>query len=371
MKIFAVIIAITIAMFMLFNAGWFKLLVLTILYQGIGIVCDYSVILLLGRMFPILHIEQMETFGISCLITIVSRIVLLFIVLIIRRKMGKNTEDMLTEFEWLEMLIIPTITILSIITIILKFNVLKQSVQDDVLLYIALGMAVMNIVVFFLMESIFKREKMIRDNRVLSEKMKNETEMYYSISDNLDKQRKLTHEFKNHINCISELIRNDDYLELKKYTEKLDKDLMTNTDVVDTNNIIVNAVINTKYREATEKGIVFVLVVNDLSELELSDMDIVIILSNLLNNAIEACEKCTTKIIKLKFIMEDRQTIISVKNSTKEKPIKKGNTILTSKSYMVEEHGIGIKNMIDVIEKYDGKYLIDYDEAEFSFSIVI
>jgi hypothetical protein len=38
---------------------------------------------------------------------------------------------------------------------------------------------------------------------------------------------------------------------------------------------------------------------------------------------------------------------------------------------MVEEHGIGIKNMIDVIEKYDGKYLIDYDEAEFSFSIVI
>jgi hypothetical protein len=161
MKIFAVIIAITIAMFMLFNAGWFKLLVLTILYQGIGIVCDYSVILLLGRMFPILHIEQMETFGISCLITIVSRIVLLFIVLIIRRKMGKNTEDMLTEFEWLEMLIIPTITILSIITIILKFNVLKQSVQDDVLLYIALGMAVMNIVVFFLMESIFKREKII------------------------------------------------------------------------------------------------------------------------------------------------------------------------------------------------------------------
>jgi hypothetical protein len=149
MKIFAGIMAITIAMFMLFNAGWFKLLVLTILYQGIGIVCDYSVILLLGRMFPILHIEQMETFGISCLITIVSRIVLLFIVLIIRRKMGKNTEDMLTEFEWLELLIIPTITILSIITIILKFNVLKQSVQDDVLLYIALGMAVMNIVVFF------------------------------------------------------------------------------------------------------------------------------------------------------------------------------------------------------------------------------
>jgi hypothetical protein len=55
---------------------------------------------------------------------------------------------------------------------------------------------------------------------------------------------------------------------LKKYTEKLDKDLMASTDVVDTNNIIVNAVINTKYREATEKGIVFVLVVNDLSELE-------------------------------------------------------------------------------------------------------
>lgn len=370
-KLIAVVIVMSIAMYFLFYARLYKVLVLTVIYQGISAACDCSIILLLGKVFPSLQREQIESFGVSSLTTIVCRIVLLFIVLIIRRKIGKHTEDMLSEYEWLEMLVIPAITIISIVTIILRFNVLEQIVQKDVLLYIALGMAIMNVVVFSLMESIFKREKIIRDNKVLAEKMKNETEMYYSVSENLEKQRKLTHEFKNHIACMGELIKNSEYTELKNYYEKLDKELTVKVDMVDTNNIIVNAIINTKYREAMEKGIVFVLKVNDLSGIRLSDMDIVTILSNLLNNAIESCEKCDKKVIKLKFVVEHNQTVISVKNSMKQKPTRKGDAFLTSKTYMVEEHGVGLKNIIDVIERYEGRYLMDFDNDEFYFSIVM
>lgn len=370
-KLIAVVIVMSIAMYFLFYARLYKVLALTVIYQGISAACDCSIILLLGKVFPSLQREQIESFGVSSLTTIVCRIVLLFIVLIIRRKIGKHTEDMLSEYEWLEMLVIPAITIISIVTIILRFNVLEQIVQKDVLLYIALGMAIMNVVVFSLMESIFKREKIIRDNKVLAEKMKNETEMYYSVSENLEKQRKLTHEFKNHIACMGELIKNSEYTELKNYYEKLDKELTVKADMVDTNNIIVNAIINTKYREAMEKGIVFVLKVNDLSGIRLSDMDIVTILSNLLNNAIESCEKCDKKVIKLKFVVEHNQTVISVKNSMKQKPTRKGDAFLTSKTYMVEEHGVGLKNIIDVIERYEGRYLMDFDNDEFYFSIVM
>lgn len=50
--------------------------------------------------------------------------------------------------------------------------------------------------------------------------------------------------------------------------------------------------------------------------MNISDEDVVVIMSNLLNNAIEACEKCRgDKIIKLKIVIEDNNAIISVKNT--------------------------------------------------------
>ena len=93
--------------------------------------------------------------------------------------------------------------------------------------------------------------------------------------------------------------------------------------------------------------------------------------ANLLNNAIEACERCEKKrIIKFKFIEEDEQVILSVKN-TYNHPLKyDNNEIKTSKSIMPEEHGIGIKNVIRIIEKYDGSYVIRNDEDEFYFSVM-
>jgi sensor histidine kinase YesM len=45
--------------------------------------------------------------------------------------------------------------------------------------------------------------------------------------------------------------------------------------------------------------------------------------------------------------------------------------IKSTKMLRTEEHGVGIKNIIEVIEKYNGSYVIKNDEGEFYFSIVI
>ena len=63
--------------------------------------------------------------------------------------------------------------------------------------------------------------------------------------------------------------------------------------------------------------------------------------------------------------------LISVKNTYNGKLEIKGGEIQTSKLYEIDEHGIGIKNIIDVIEKYQGSYVIQNDKEEFNFSILI
>ena len=162
-----------------------------------------------------------------------------------------------------------------------------------------------------------------------------------------------------------------EYVEAGKYVNGISNSLLNEKNVINTNHVIINAILNTKYEEAVKKKIVFSVKVNDLSKIKIEDEDLVVLLANLLNNAIEACEKCEEKrVIKLKFIEEDEQVILSVKN-TYNHPIKyDNNEIKTSKSIMPEEHGIGIKNVIRIIEKYDGSYVIRNDEDEFYFSIV-
>ena len=73
----------------------------------------------------------------------------------------------------------------------------------------------------------------------------------------------------------------------------------------------------------------------------------------------------------MKFVQEGDNIIVSVKNTYNGKLEIRDGEIQTSKIYDNDEHGIGIKNIIDVIEKYQGSYTIQNDKEEFYFSILI
>ena len=158
------------------------------------------------------------------------------------------------------------------------------------------------------------------------------------------------------------------YDELAEYVRGLGEHLTLEHDYISTNHVIVDAILNAKYHEMISKNILFVFHINDLSKIGIEDEDLVVILSNLLNNAIEACEKCSgKKIIKMKFIKE-KQIVLSVKNTydTSQAPPRK-----TSGDKALEEHGYGIRNIIEAVNKYHGVYSIRTGKEEFYFSIMI
>ena len=66
--------------------------------------------------------------------------------------------------------------------------------------------------------------------------------MYRSISENYDKQKRKTHEYKNQISCIEALVKKNQFTKVEEYVKgiysRLDKEL----DAIDTNNVIVNAI---------------------------------------------------------------------------------------------------------------------------------
>ncbi|MCM1155837.1 MAG: GHKL domain-containing protein [Ruminococcus flavefaciens] len=349
-----------------------KSIVLAVLYDALILTTDY-LIYSVNRWFFLSSkmLEQQYQVGLV-LVSLLAKIILFLFILIIRKWFGKKSMEMMQDTEWLRFLFFPVFTIAAISAMLSIFEYVQTVEQANLLAVIAFGMVGMNIVVFYLINDILEREMKIHESKVFQIQAKNQLEMYQSISDNFDKQKRKTHEYKNQISCIESLLDKKQYSKLEEYVKKIYGSLNNEPDAINTNNVIVNAILNTKYQEAEAKGIVFVFRVNDLSELKIKDEDVVTILANLLNNAIEACETCEDKkVIKFKFVKEDDMIIIAVKNTFHYDVVYENGEIKSTKTSGGDEHGVGIKNVLKIIEKYGGEYVIEDKNKEFSFSIII
>lgn len=349
-----------------------KSFVLAVLFDALLLAMDYLVFLIIGWLSLENGIskQQYEIGGVLAYLLV--KVILFFLILIIRKKFWKKSTEMMSDTEWLRFLFFPIFTIAAISAMLSVFEYVQTVEQANLLAVIAFGMVGMNIVVFYLINDIVEREMKMHENKVFQIQAKNQLEMYRSISENFDNQKRKTHEYKNQISCIKSLLDKKQYSKLEGYVKKIYGSLNNEPDVINANNVIVNAILNTKYQEAEARGIVFVFRVNDLSELKMKDEDVVTILSNLLNNAIEACEVCTDKkVIRFKFVKEDDKIIIAVKNTFSYDVIYENGEIKSTKTSSVDEHGVGIKNVLKVIEKYGGAYVIEDKNKEFFFSIII
>lgn len=369
------IIAISVAaiiMHFYFKISLKKSAVLAMLYQGLLILVDY--IAYAGNSSIISHqgVVYNEYALEGNLVVVFSKVILFMCIFLVKKQFGKTKTEMLSDAEWIRFLFFPFFTIITIVAMLIKFQYTENQSQANTLYSIAFGIVVMNVFVFYLINDILIREAKLNEKEILELKVQNQIEMYRSISENFDIQKRKSHEFKNQILCIESLLNNQEYDEASQYVNKISKSFTNEKNVINTNHVIINAILNTKYQEAINKHIVFVFRVNDLSKIRMEDEDLVVLLANLLNNAIEACEKYEEKkIIKFKFMIEDEMIILSVKNTYNQILLYDNDEIKTSKTVMPDEHGVGIKNVIRIVEKYEGEYVVQNKEKEFYFSIII
>lgn len=348
-----------------------KSAILSMLYLVLALLIDYAVYIGNGIMFSGKGEVQGGYVVAGSLILIFAKTILYIVILIIKKYFGKKSTEILADSWWIKFLFFPIFTLITIALMIAFFPYTENQTQAQVLYAIAFGMILMNIYVYYLVGDIVNNEARLHEKEMLELQGKNELKMYYSMSENLEAQKRQTHEFKNHILCIEALVKKKNYEELANYITTISDSIQYENHVIDTNHVIVNAILNAKYHEALSKHILFVFRVNDLSNIRIRNEDLVVLLANLLNNAIEACEKCEEKrVIKVKFLLtEDNSVVLSVRNTYAQPLIRENNELKTSKSSDPQNHGVGIKNIVKMIEKYRGSYIIDSSKQEFYVSI--
>lgn len=344
--------------------------VLSTIYYGILIAIDYLSMILINYLLPTRYFLHNNN-AVSVMIIVLLCKMVLFLMILAIRKIWRSEDrlDMISNKEWLRLSFFPALTIISMISMQVSFD--NNSEIPHELLIIAFGLVIMNFVVFILIHDIVDREVTMRNIRLMQERTKNQMNVYRNMHDNYTQQRQRMHDYKNQLSCIQGMLVSGKIEETVEYISKLTGGLIKDMDSVQTNHAVVDAVINQKYRYAQSMGITIIMLYNDLSELIIKEEDLVIILSNILDNAIEACEKVEgDKVIKFKMIVENNQILISTQNPTKYEPKIVNSKMITTKTEE-SEHGIGLLNINTVVEKYDGTCAIQYKNGWFCLSILI
>ena len=104
----------------------------------------------------------------------------------------------------------------------------------------------------------------------------------------------MTHDFQNQLSIIYGLAECEaPHGELLPYIQTVMKDSMSTSLIVKTGRLVVDVLLSQKYHIAQSKGVHFLFQLDDLTCFGLKDEHLVVVLSNLVDNAIEACEKIT------------------------------------------------------------------------------
>lgn len=184
-------------------------------------------------------------------------------------------------------------------------------------------------------------------------------------------QRKLTHDFRAHLDTLSAMLAQQpfDIDAIKSYVRSLQSAQTSRILLVNTHHSALDALLNQKALVARNRSIDVQFRVNDLSAVKIDLVDLTVIISNTLDNAIEACEKLPVqdRQIYIQVVLDDNELFYAVRNRSLPVDVSSDRLPVTTKEdpYF---HGYGLQNVQTTLAKYHSVYAMDYADGWFEFA---
>ena len=182
----------------------------------------------------------------------------------------------------------------------------------------------------------------------------------------------IQHDLNNHLISIESYLRNQDTFSALEYINKMKKYNGGTEEIYSkTGNSVIDSILNFKLHEAKINDIYVELKVQIPEQLEIDSFELTIILCNLLDNAIEATQKRNSeKKINISLIYDRRRLVVSVENTYNGKLMMKNGHLCSDKEDTMN-HGIGLRNVEMVVNKYHGTLDINHDAEWFMIYIML
>ena len=212
-----------------------------------------------------------------------------------------------------------------------------------------ISLALVTLVIYLLyrlLDGIYDRRVAAYQNKLL----KNEVDEVHNIYLTM---RGWRHDYHNHIQSVKAYLAMNNLAEARAYLDALEQDLEDINLLFNTGNINADAVLNAKISLAVKKGIKVDYKAVVPKTLAVSDIDLCVVIGNLIDNAVEACEKVAPEhqFIRLYIGILQKQLYLSVSNATCETVRKFDEQYISSKR---GNHGHGLKRINKIVDKYGG-----------------
>jgi sensor histidine kinase YesM len=192
---------------------------------------------------------------------------------------------------------------------------------------------------------------------------------YQKMNEMHDTLNILHHDYKHHLNTVSELANCGNAAEIKKYLQGLQEQMPKNTLQIYCSNSIVNALLESYAERCAKEKIKYEVQLDMPEKLPITNYDMCIILGNLLENAVEAC--CKLKEgegeIKLTAKTQGEHFAVMAQNSFNGEIIEKAGKLASIK----EDGGFGLRSIKAVAERYNGNVLTEWDNGVFTAYVMV
>ncbi len=261
--------------------------------------------------------------------------------------------------------------ICALLTLYVFYTVLSQyevTIALKILITFAVSFLVVSVFfsyVFFIKHS----NKIQKANKIQikNENVESEASYYKLLNKQNEDMKKFIHDEKNHLSVIKSIAQNN---EVDRYIESLYKEIDGYSIIGNTQNKFLDLIINKYKHICSEYKIKFDTLINTANLSFISEPDLIALLENILDNAVEAAKNTDTKKIELSINKKNGFDVLVCNNSAVHRPILQGENFVTTKNKS-GFHGVGISIIKKVVAKYNGIFEWSYNDLNKEFTIYI
>jgi sensor histidine kinase YesM len=336
---------------------WKYRILAPVIVTALNMLCEDMIF----RVLLSVNVENIVVVGIA-----LTNLALLMIILLLQKLSDLQHGEDISTAEFAGIIAVPLISgIISIIT-------LSDCKSEMAMTVGGVGLLVLNVMVFYLLERLTKMYKKQTVMAALEGQNKAYEKQLEIVRQSEENAAAVRHDMKNHITVLHYMAEKDGNKDISDYLEKINSYFKNGERFICTGDPLIDGLINLKLSEAAyklETEVIHEVHIENTDKLD--KMEFSIVISNLLDNALDALKLCDNR-RKLYVAIEEKNGLLLIKiHNTYNGTIllEKGN-IITSKGNR-KEHGIGLKNVKKIIDKYNGEININYDTNIFKSEIIM
>lgn len=316
--------------------------------------------------------------SIFAILTITIYLALILTIQLLRRLLNQQRHIDLSRLKKAHLIILITLLIITTSYCAFIDQVLnsKAYVNFDLPTAFILSTLLMVIILILgvgvFLHRLFINNRLETTNKLIAEQITYQFNHYQQLEQSIQETRKIKHDMNNHFLCLSHLLSNGEYASAQVYLQDIKSSIDKIEYALETGNTIVDAIVNDKLKRNKNENITFSLIgqfpAGDFFPL----VDLCAIVANSLDNAIEACLKLPqdTRYIEIETYVRNGYWLYKIKNSCLFTQRGAKEKLVTTKQNQ-EQHGFGMLNIQNAVEKNNGTFQYEFTHNEFLLNIAI